>query len=60
MPPRFIRSCGGKPEHSLAEQGAAEQEALTNLLLPGLARRVAGGHMADLVRQDGGELVLVI
>ena len=60
MPPRLSRSCAGSPSDSLAEQGAAEKETLTDLLLPGLARRVAGGHMADLVRQDGGELVLVI
>src|SRR5262245_462604 len=50
----------GEPEHSLADQGAAEQEPLTYLLLPGLARRVTGGHVADLMRQDAGELILVI
>jgi hypothetical protein len=51
---------GGKPEDSLAEQRAAEKEPLTDLLLPGLARGVAGGHMADFVGQDGGKLVLVV
>ena len=30
------------------------------MLLPRLARRVAGGDVADLVPQDGGELVFVI
>ena len=30
------------------------------MLLPGLARGMAGGHMADLVGQDGGKLVLIV
>jgi hypothetical protein len=50
----------GKPEDSLADERTAEKEALTHLLLPGLPRRMASSHMADLVRQNSRELVLVI
>jgi hypothetical protein len=39
-----------EPEDSLTQERAAEKEALTYLLLPGLARRMASGHMTDLVR----------